>query len=161
MHILHVHYVIFTQQYNMAIPWPFSLCTTNATGLVAIPTHVEVEHKTAQDSSWRVETGPIVGEKYSRSIVQVDRGQLRWEIWLESTIHVKEEGGWAVRLRSVGRLPVLEYRLLLMDFRIEKTGCVATERYSRYTQEERALVVPLLLMILSCCFTFKTRTGWG
>jgi len=80
MHILHVHYVIFTQQYNMAIPWPFSLCTTNATGLVVITTHVEVELQPARDSSWRVVTGPIVMEKYSRSIVQVDRGQLKWEI---------------------------------------------------------------------------------
>ena len=98
-------------------------------------------------------------EKYSGSIVQVDRGQSEWEMWLESTSHVNLESGWAVGVRTVQSLLVLEHPLLHMDFITVKTGFVAMERHSKYMQEERALVVPLLLMILLCCFIFKARTG--
>jgi len=154
-----VHYVIFTQQYGKEALWHFSLCTTNATGLVVHTTHVEMEHNPAQDSSWRVMTGTGVREKYSRSIVQVDLGQSKWETGLESTTHINEEGGWAVRVQTVLGLPVLEHPPHFMDFRIVITGCVAMERYSKYTQEERALVVTLLLMMLSCCFTLAPRAG--
>jgi len=149
------------QQYGKEALWHFSLCTTSATGLVVQSTHVKEEHKTVRDSSWRVVTGPIAAEKCSRSIVQVDRGQSEWEMWLESTIHINLETGWAVGVRTVGNLLVLEHPPHFMAFRTGKTGCVAMERYSRYTQEERALVVPLLLMILLCCFTFKPKSGWG
>ena len=154
-----VHYVIFTQQYGKEALWHFSLCTTNATGLVVHTTHVEVEHKAAQDSSWRVMTGPIVGEKYSRSIVKVDLGQSKWETGLESTTHVNQESGWAVRVQGVVRLPVLEDPPHIMDFRIDKSGRLAGERYSKYTQEESALVVTLMLMMLSCCITLAAGAG--
>jgi len=93
-----VSYVIFPQQYGTEALWPCSLCTTTASGLVVQSSHVKVEQKPAQDSSWRVVTGPIVLEKYSGSIVQVDWGQSEWGMWLESTTHVNQESGWVVQV---------------------------------------------------------------